>query len=209
MKRTEAQRTLDQAAADHAAHHHDDHLYDDEFLHNEDTAHEPSDVNVRQLLISTAILVLTCVVCAVIVYGMFIVFERQAAANDPQLSPLAIPSGQKPPEPRLLTDEPGALKKQRAMEAALLEKYGWVDEKAGVAHLPIAEAKKKLLHDGLPMRPDAPGDPSLGTRAAARGESSAGRMIPTPGRGDVRIKKLEAEKKVEQGAKPQEPRQPH
>src|SRR5687768_985786 len=73
---------LEQAAAAHAAHHHDDHLYDDEFLHNEDVAHEHTDVNVRELLLYTAGLVVTCVVCAVIVYGLFNWFERLAAAND-------------------------------------------------------------------------------------------------------------------------------
>lgn len=166
------------ASARQAAHHGDDHLYDDEFVHNEDVAHEHTDVNVRQLLIYTAGLVITCLVCAVIVWGLFIVFERQAAANDPQLSPLAVPAGQLPPVPRLVTNEPAALKKQRDMEAATLEQYGWVDQPGGVARLPIAEAKKRLLHNGLPVRADAPTDPWIGTHAAARGESSGGRAIP-------------------------------
>lgn len=166
------------ASARQATHHEDDHLYDDEFVHNEDVAHEHSDVNVRQLLMYTAGLVITCLVCAAIVWGLFLVFERQAAANDPQLSPLAVPAGQSPPAPRLVTNEPSVLRKHRQMEAAILEQYGWVDQPGGVARLPIAEAKKRLLHDGLAVRADAPSDPWIGTHAAARGESSSGRAIP-------------------------------
>lgn len=161
------------------AHAHDDHLYDDEFLHNEDVAHEHTDVNVRQLLVWTGILTATCLVSAVIVWGLFGVFEDMAASNDAQVSPLAVPRGQEPPQPRLLTNEPIVLQKLRKTEAATLGEYGWVDQKAGIARIPIAEAKKKLLHDGLTVRAGAPADPSLGTRSATRGESSSGRAIPT------------------------------
>jgi hypothetical protein len=160
------------------AHAHDDHLYDDEFLHNEDVAHEHTDVNVRQLLLWTGILTATCVVSAVIVWGLFGVFEDMAASKDAQVSPLAVPRGQEPPQPRLLTNEPVVLQKLRKTEAATLEQYGWVDQKSGVARIPIAEAKKKLLHGGLAVRGGVPVDPSLGTRSATRGESSSGRAIP-------------------------------
>jgi hypothetical protein len=203
---------LDRAAAAHAAHAHDDHLYDDEFVHNEDVAHEHTDVNVRELLLYTAGLVVTCVVCAVIVYGLFNWFERLAAANDPVLSPLAAPAGQLPPEPRLLTNEPSVLKKHRDMEAEVLGQYGWVDQKAGVARVPIGEAKKKFLHDGgLPVRPDASPDSWMGTRSATRGESSSGRGIPTRSqRGDITILKPQTETKPpQQGSKPGEQRKPH
>jgi hypothetical protein len=217
MKRTEhprkvspAQLSLERAAAEHAAHHHDDHLYDDEFLHNEDTAHEHTDVNLRQLLISTAALVATCVICALVVGGLFKLFERQAAAKDPQVSPLAVAPGQEPPEPRLLKNEPAALAKQRAIEAEMLDYYGWVDEKAGTVHMPIDEAKKKLLHDGLPVRAEGSAEPWLGSRLAARGEASGGRAIlGGPSKADVRIQKLETEKKQEGSAKPPDPRKPH
>ena len=168
----------ERAAAAHAAHAHDDHLYDDEFVHNEDVAHEHTDVNVRQLLVWTGILAATCIVCAVIVWGMFGVFEGMAASNDPPVSPLAVQRGQEPPQPRLLTNEPGFLEKLRKTEALTLQEYGWVDQKGGVARIPIAEAKKKLLHGGLTVRPGAPADPFIGMRSESRGESSSGRAIP-------------------------------
>ena len=185
-------------------HHADDHLYDDEYVHNEDVAHEHTDVNVRQLLMYTAGLTITCLVCAAIVWGLFMVFEQQAAANDPQLSPLAVPAGELPPQPRLVTNEPAVLKKQQDMEATALKQYGWVDQPGGAARLPIAEAKKRLLHNGLPVRSGAPLDPWMGTHAATRGESSSGRAIP------VKSQKPEPEtKKPEQETKSPEPRKPH
>ena len=211
----------------------DEHLYDDEFVHNEDVAHEHTDVNVRQLLIYTAGLVLTCVVSAIIVWGLFIWFERLAAKNDPPVSPLASTATQLPgaaavsdgtrqgPDietllekrgvsgPRLLTTEPTALRKLREMETGTLEQYGWIDQKTGVARLPIAEAKKKLLQSGVPVRGEALQDPSLGTRAASRGESSSGRAIPTQKtqNSEQRTQNPETgqEKKPEQAAKPAGP----
>ena len=201
---------LEAAAAAHAVHHHDDHLYDDEFLHNEDVAHEHTDVNVRQLLLYTGGLVFTCVICALVVGGLFKLFESQAAANDPVVSPLAAPAGQLPPEPRLLTDERSMLKKQRALEAETLEHYGWVDQKGGIARLPIAEAKKKLLHDGLPSRTDGAVDAWLGTSAAAGGESSGGRRIPVGrDKSDLTILKPQTEATPPQGTKPGEQKKPH
>ena len=147
----------------HAAHGHAEH----DGLYNEDVAHEHSDVNVRALLMSAAGLALVVIACAGIVYGLFIVFERQAAGRD-IVSPLARPSGQLPPAPRLLTDEPQNLERFRAEEGERLQG--------------IDDAKRQLLQQGLPVRSDAPDEAWMGTRSPARGESSGGRAIPlTPG----------------------------
>jgi hypothetical protein len=51
----------------------------------------------------------------------------------------------------LLTDEPRALEHYRAEERRRLESYGWVNEGAGVAHIPIEEAKRLLIERGLPL----------------------------------------------------------
>jgi hypothetical protein len=160
--------------AHHARHGHADH----DGLYNEDVAHEDSDVNIRQLIGYTIGLLALCLAAAAVVLVVFNMLEGQAAKADPVLSPNAIPAGQQPPEPRLLVNEPGALLKQREAEAEMLGKYGWVDQAAGVARVPIDEAKKLLLQRGVPIRVDAPADPWLGTHSPARGESSSGRAIP-------------------------------
>jgi hypothetical protein len=81
--------------------------------------------------------------------------------------------------PQLLTNEPVALEKQRSEELKRLHGYGWVDQKTGVAHLPIDEAKKLLVQRGVPVREGEPVAPALGTRLPARGEASGGRVITT------------------------------
>ncbi len=162
---TSAKASLNKPAGHHSS---DDHLYDDDPLHNEDVAHEHTDVNVRALLLFCFGLTAVVVLSAVAVYGLFVVFEQQAAARDPVLSPHAVPAGQLPPEPRLLTDEPQNLQRFRTEQAEALKG--------------IDEAKKQLLQQGLPVRADAPTETWMGTPSRARGESSSGRGIPVKGK---------------------------
>jgi hypothetical protein len=147
-------------------------------LHNPDVAHEESDVDVGTVLRFGGGLFVTVVVCAVIVGGVFRLFERQASARDPQISPVARPAGQLPPGPRLETNEPAALAKFRADDEKALDGYGWVNQLGGVTHIPIAEAKKLLAQRGLPTRSGA-AEPLEGTHAPAMGEASGGRTIPS------------------------------
>jgi len=153
-----------------------------------DVAHDTHDVNVRAIIgFLVGLFVVTGVVFA-LMYGLFSYFVRDAAQNDPATSPLSRPSVDMPrssagnpffgqaPAPQLLTHEPSVLATQRAIEQDVLGTYGWVDQKASIARMPIAEAKKLILQRGLPSRAEEL-DPSLGTRRAAFGESSSGRAI--------------------------------
>jgi hypothetical protein len=161
-------------------------------LHNEGVAHEHSDVNIRAILAFAAGLAVVAIVVHVAMWLLFGWFERQAAADDPPLSPLAAPAAEMPnrtagsttfgsaPGPQLLTNEYMALEKQRAAEMERLAGYGWVDQKGGIAHIPIDEAKKLLLQRGVAARGGQPIAPTLGTRLPAYGESSGGRMITAP-----------------------------
>jgi hypothetical protein len=146
-------------------------------LHNEDVAHEHSDINIATVLKAGAGLFVTVILSAVVVWGVFGLLERQAKARDPQISPLARPAGQLPPGPNLETNERAALVKFRAEEAKAMDGYGWVDQLGGVAHIPVAEAKKLLVERGLPARAGAPADPVEGTRHYAYGEAAGGRTI--------------------------------
>lgn len=172
----------------HPGHHH----YTPEELHNEDVAHEESDVNIRAVLLFALGLAVVTATAAVLMYGLFHVFERQAAASDRVQSPLAVPATNMPrtttaspsfgaaPQPRLLTNEPGYLQRQRRTESEQLHGYGWIDQQAGVARIPIDEAKKLIVERKLPARTGA-GEPGLGTHAAAYGEANGGRLISREG----------------------------
>jgi hypothetical protein len=172
-----------------APHHHSP-----EELHNVDVAHEHSDINVRAIVMFLVGLAVLGIVVHVLMWAVFVVLERQAAANDPPLSPLAVPTTEMPattrgspafgvgPAPQLLTNEPAALRQFRAQEEQLLNSYGWVDEQAGVARMPIEEAKKLIVERSGPVRGEQQ-DPQLGSHRPAYGEASSGRLVSGPPRG--------------------------
>lgn len=171
------------------------HRYTPAELDNEDVNHEHSDINVRAIVSSAVVLAAIVAVVFGLMYGAFRVMASQASSNDPQMSPLAAPSVQMPPntvenptfgnapQPQLLTNEYAVLSRQRRSEEQRLDGYGWVNEANGVARIPIAEAKKLIAQRGLPARADGAAAPTVGTNRAARGESSSGRIVDGPPRG--------------------------
>jgi hypothetical protein len=163
-----------------SAHAHP-HPQDD--LKNPDVTHETSDINVRAIIWFVVVLAVTVIVVDVAMVGLFKVFDHIERANDPYVSPLSpnpaaigTPSVSFP-EPRLQTTPWEDLKNLRADETGYLNSYGWVDQKAGEAHIPIDKAKQMLLQRGIAVRPEL-GDATEGTHFYATGESSGGRNIP-------------------------------
>jgi hypothetical protein len=55
-------------------------------------------------------------------------------------------------QPLLETDERNELNDFRMQEANQLNSYGWVDQKAGVAHIPIQRAMQLIVQRGLPVQ---------------------------------------------------------
>jgi hypothetical protein len=170
-------------------HHHEP----DDPLHNPDTAHEHSDVNVRAIITSAIILVVVGIAAHVSMWLLFGLFDRNATAAQRPVSPVARPATAMPRTtnespvfsatgtgPQLLTNEYRALEIHRAEVRTRLEGYGWVDQNGGVAHMPIEEAKKLLLERGLPVRGEGEAPRGLGTRLPATGEASGGRVITMP-----------------------------
>lgn len=157
--------------------HYDDGVpkVDAEHLHNPDVAHEHDDVNVRGLVTFALGLAIVTGAVMVLMWGLFIGLERLAADRDPELSPLAMPSGQAPPEPRLLTNEPLELRRFREREAQALA--GGQDPQTRTTRMSIEEAMRQVAAGRLPARSGDADDPRRGTRAPSTGESSGGRML--------------------------------
>lgn len=103
--------------------------------------------------------------------GLFDAFANRAGKSEDHPSPLAGERQKLPPEPRLQLaptkaeqledklppnikeDHPlREMKRVRAEEDAKLNSYGGVDQKTGVVHIPIDDAKKLLLEKGLAVR---------------------------------------------------------
>jgi len=146
-------------------------------LVNVDVHHEESDINLRALVWFVVMLTATVLAVDVVCYGMFKLMNRYEASNEPYVTPLAVPIGQDPPQPQLQTTPWTDLQKLRAQEHEYLNSYGWVDERLGIARIPIAKAKELLLKQGIPVRPGE-ADASEGTRIQATGESNGGRSLP-------------------------------
>ena len=149
-------------------------------LDNPDTAHEESDINVRAIIWFVAVLTAIVLVVDLAMWGLFGVFAHMEVKNDPYVTPLAVPAGQPLGPPGLQTTPWTDLKHFRAEQHAYLHGYGWVDEQAGVARVPIEKAKALLLKQGLPVRPEL-ADALEGTHVAAGGESNGGRTLPAGG----------------------------
>ena len=135
-------------------------------MQNDDVAHEHSDINITALVWSMVVMFGVVLGTAGLMALLFGFLEREAKARDPKLSPLAMPATTMPkttiaspffggaPDPKLMTGEPMNLRDMRTEEQTQLHGYGWMNEKAGVAHIPIDEAKKLTLERGLPVRPE-------------------------------------------------------
>jgi hypothetical protein len=149
-----------------------------------DAVHEQSDINLRAIIWFVVVLAIIVVSVDIAMWGMFKVLDRLEVSNDPIVSPLAQEAsrvGVPPPGPAALQTTPWAdLKVFRAEQYAHLHGYGWIDETAGVARVPIDKAKEMLLKKGLPVRPEL-ADDTEGTHVAAGGESNGGRTIPAGG----------------------------
>jgi hypothetical protein len=113
-----------------------------------------------------------CIVSFFIVVGMYRYLEKtqmeHAAANPMvpmeadtrHMTPGKLP-GDAPmevqafPKPRLQTDDVQEMREQLYGEESQLQSYGWVDESAGEARIPIARAMELTVERGLPVHNEA------------------------------------------------------
>jgi hypothetical protein len=115
--------------------------------------HEHREADPR-LIVETVIgLTISVVVVCVIVWGIFVLFQKTSPEEHP--SPVAL-APQLPPGPRVEEHPAEELKALRVRENDLLNQYGWVDQKAGTVHIPIDKAMDNVVGT-LPMRPQQGG----------------------------------------------------
>jgi hypothetical protein len=101
-----------------------------------------------------------------VLLGMYKFMDRYTQQHQPPANPLAtaVESGNRQvppqtrlkfPEPRLEVNERTELQGFRQYQEERLHSYGWVDEKAGVMHIPIEVAMQIVAQRGLPTRSQA------------------------------------------------------
>lgn len=137
---------------------------------HDDVSFETRDINISSVLWSLVYLAVTIAISLVIcVYFLRVttnfvsgqdqpvpVVRQQMSASDEQRMSM-------PPEPRLQgvpgheTDPQQDLRNKIASDTEANESYRWVDEKAGIAQIPVKEAMKIIAEKGLPpLPPPAP-----------------------------------------------------
>ena len=157
--------------------------------HNEEMDFEREDLGAKPILIFLLALIIGCVLVAILLKGLYSVLDRYEGHHQAAQSPLVqqntaadtrnVEPGdiKKFPQPRLESDETTEINDFRMQEEQTLNSYGWVDQPAGVARIPIDRAMALLAQRGLPTRPQAgvtpPSDVNTANEAARKSDTSS------------------------------------
>jgi hypothetical protein len=159
--------------------------------HNPEMDFEREDLAPRPILIFLIALAFGCVLVALVLKGMYSYLETYENRRQPPQSPLAQPSAgetrvvspedvAKFPQPRLESNERLEINDFRVQEEKVLNSYGWVDQQAGVMHIPIERAMQLLAQRGLPTRAQSGTAPSSDVntgKEAARRSDTGGKPV--------------------------------
>lgn len=161
--------------------------------HNSGVEFEREDLGARsvfEFLIGVAVMI---TLASLVVWGMYGYLDRYARRHQPIQNPLvqkaatdtreATPGDiEKFPQPRLEKNERLEINDFRLEEERTLNSYGWVDEKAGIVHIPIERAMRLIAERGLPVSPKAGTVPSspvnVARKAAEHSDTSGQSRLP-------------------------------
>jgi hypothetical protein len=119
-------------------------------------AHEKTDATTRPIFRFVAALAVFVAVAMLAMALLFRYFTQREAILDTSLSPLASEAPETVAGPLLQPNPPVDLERLRREENAHLNSYGWVDEREGLAHIPIDRAIELMAERGLPARSALP-----------------------------------------------------
>jgi hypothetical protein len=129
--------------------------------------HETRDINARIIVGFGVSLVLAAVIINVLVWLLFNAFGS-LNQRSPAIQPASLP-----PPPRLQAEPREDLKAFRREEDILLHSYTWINRQTGAVRIPIEQAMRKVLEEGLPSRTAGPPEPG-------RPEGSASGRFASP-----------------------------
>jgi len=114
-----------------------------------------------------AFLIALGVACIVVTFAIWVAYKTANSyvmarqPKNPMVEPLADTRQVTPAQvrqfaqPRLEISEPTEINQFRLQEEQRLHSYGWVDQSAGVAYIPIERAMQLIAERGLPTTPKA------------------------------------------------------
>ena len=145
------------------------------------TEFEPEDLGTRGVFAFMIGLAVIGVVIYFIIVGMYSFLDKYERSQMATASPLVTSKGaisrvvtqddmdktfKDNGAPMLETNERGQFRDFLMNQENQLNSYGWVDEKAGVAHIPIEHAMDLIVQRGLPVYP--PGGAGLNATAPSK-----------------------------------------
>ena len=133
---------------------------------HEEVAYEREDLSPRGIFAFLGGLGLVLVLVYFVVKGMDAYLDAYQKQHQPPLNPLVSQTETDSrkvsnadiarfPQPRLETNERLEINDFRLQEEEKLNSYDWIDQKAGIARIPIDRAMQLLAQRGLPTRPQA------------------------------------------------------
>jgi hypothetical protein len=143
-----------------------------------DPGHEPNNLSVRGLIGFAAALAAVIILVELVLAGMTRDFSAQARKIDD--APARFDDDKVAfPGPRLQAEPATDFARMKQADLDVLDGYGWVDRRAGIAHIPIERAFDILLKTGLPVPPN-PGANAPTGPAPASNPASVPKQSGTP-----------------------------
>lgn len=118
--------------------------------------HETSDADAKAVTISGVVLSFGFMIIGVVLsWGVYAYFKGLAPVPDAPPETVVVPNtATAPPLPRLQADPHVELVPFVADQEALLNSYGIASKDSGYARIPIADAMKAVVQQGLPQQPE-------------------------------------------------------
>ena len=166
-------------------------MSDEMINHGHGTEFEPEDLGTRGVFAFMIGLAVIGVVIYFIVVGMYTFLDKYERSQMATASPLDTSKGaisrvvtqddmdktfKDNGAPMLETNERGQFRDFLMNQENQLNSYGWVDEKTGVAHIPIEHAMELIVQRGLPVVP--PGKAGGITTPASKAPEKKGVEAP-------------------------------
>ena len=130
--------------------------------HGRDAVQRSRDVDLRGVLLTGFWLAVGTIASAAFVGGLLWFLGRSPNRADKSLSSLVVSNLKRtPPAPRLEANPVEPRVRMRAEEDWVLQSYGWVDERAGMARIPIDRAMDLMAERGLPASKPMAAAPAL------------------------------------------------
>ena len=141
--------------------------------------HEPNRANVRPVIaFIVGLMIVSVIAFGVAILVVSVVTKEQPEVGVPSAGVAAAPVPKPPPDVVARADPNLEYRVMVAQSLADLTTYGWVDEAAGIAHIPIDQAMQLVVIQGLPSAADYGELLNTLLNQAPPPDSNGGRYVP-------------------------------